>query len=71
MPGRDRERPYTLELGVRVPAGRVATVSVQAERAFLKWHEYPPDANHGFYLPGAVVSALLPPHNVTRHPHRR
>ncbi|XP_043231220.1 GPI transamidase component PIG-T-like [Amphibalanus amphitrite] len=70
VPGRDRQRPYTLELGVRIPAGRVATVSVQAERAFLKWHEYPPDANHGFYLPGAVVSALLPAQNCTRHPIR-
>ncbi|XP_037075674.1 GPI transamidase component PIG-T-like isoform X2 [Pollicipes pollicipes] len=70
VPGRDRQRPYTLELALRVPPLSVATVSVQAERAFLKWHEYPPDANHGFYLPGAVVSALLPADNVTRHPHR-
>jgi phosphatidylinositol glycan class T len=28
--------------------------------AFLKWNEFPPDPNHGFYIPSAVISTLLP-----------
>ena len=26
----------------------------------MKWLEYPPDANHGFYVGSAVISAVLP-----------
>ena len=28
--------------------------------SFLKWQEYPPDANHGFYMCPAIITALLP-----------
>lgn len=38
----------------------VTKVSFQFERAFLKWTEYPPDANHGFYINSAVISTILP-----------
>jgi hypothetical protein len=27
---------------------------------FLKWNEFLPDPNHGFYIPSGVVSTLLP-----------
>ena len=29
----------------------------QFERSLLRWLEYPPDANHGFYIPSATVTA--------------
>jgi phosphatidylinositol glycan class T len=35
-------------------------ISFEFEMAFLKWNEFPPDPNHGFYIPSAVVSTLLP-----------
>lgn len=33
---------------------------MEFDRAFLKWTEYPPDANHGFYVNSAVISTMLP-----------
>lgn len=41
-------------------------MSLEFNRALLKWLEYPPDANHGFYVPAATVSTVLPsPRNVS------
>ena len=31
----------------------------QFERSLLRWLEYPPDANHGFYLPSATITTRL------------
>lgn len=59
QPGRDRERPHHLELTLILPPAAETVVSYEFERAFLKWTEYPPDANHGFYAGAAVLSALL------------
>lgn len=59
QPGRDRERPHHLELTIMLPPAAETVVSYEFERAFLKWTEYPPDANHGFYAGAAVLSALL------------
>ena len=60
IPGRDRERSYHLELSFTLAPKSVTKVSLQFERAFLKWTEYPPDANHGFYINSAVISFMLP-----------
>lgn len=73
VPGRDRERSYHLELSFNLAPSSVTRVSFQFERAFLKWTEYPPDANHGFYINSAVISfqlpadaaALIPSHNTS------
>ncbi|KAK8787914.1 phosphatidylinositol glycan anchor biosynthesis class T [Amblyomma americanum] len=59
QPGRDRERPYHLELTLLLPPASETVVAYEFERAFLKWTEYPPDANHGFYVGAAVLSSLL------------
>lgn len=58
IPGKDRERPYQLELVIRTKQSII--ISFEFEMAFLKWNEFPPDPNHGFYIPSAVVSTLLP-----------
>ncbi|KAL8608415.1 hypothetical protein ACOMHN_002648 [Nucella lapillus] len=63
IPGRDRERSYHVEMSFTLPPRSVTKVSLQFERAFLKWTEYPPDANHGFYINSAVISLVLPAHN--------
>lgn len=60
VPGKDRERLYTLELVLYLKAYSVTSVRFQFDRAFLKWTEYPPDANHGFYVNSAVISVKLP-----------
>ncbi|KAL5021161.1 hypothetical protein ScPMuIL_000316 [Solemya velum] len=60
VPGRDRKQPYKLELVLTLPPMSVTKISFQFERAFLKWTEYPPDANHGFYVNSAVLTTVLP-----------
>lgn len=58
--GKDRVQPYTLEVIVELPPNSVSSLSFEFDRAFLKWTEYPPDANHGFYINSAVLSVSLP-----------
>lgn len=59
-PGRLREKPYCLELVLTLPERSTTSISVNFDFVFLKWQEYPPDANHGFYIGSAVVSTILP-----------
>ncbi|KAL1497124.1 hypothetical protein ABEB36_008134 [Hypothenemus hampei] len=59
-PGKQREKPYYIEIALKLPARSITTVSIDFDYVFLKWQEYPPDANHGFYIGSAVVSAYLP-----------
>ncbi|KAK3923303.1 GPI transamidase component PIG-T [Frankliniella fusca] len=60
IPGRDRSRPYALELLVSLPPRSVVEIYVEFDYSFLKWQEYPPDANHGFYIGAAVITSVLP-----------
>lgn len=60
IPAKDRANPYQMELVFRLFANSVTKITYSFERAFLKWTEYPPDANHGFYVSSAVVSTVLP-----------
>ncbi|XP_065331877.1 GPI transamidase component PIG-T [Cloeon dipterum] len=60
VPGRERERPYQLEVALRIPARSTTTLSISFDYIFLKWQEYPPDANHGFYVGAAVITSSLP-----------
>ncbi|XP_060518647.1 GPI transamidase component PIG-T [Cylas formicarius] len=59
-PGRQREKPYYLEILLTVPPQSVTIVSIDFDYVFLKWQEYPPDANHGFYIGSAILSSYLP-----------
>lgn len=60
LPGRDRSRPYTLEFLVTLPPRSVTEIYLEFDYSFLKWQEYPPDANHGFYVGAAAITTLLP-----------
>ncbi|KAK6307977.1 hypothetical protein J4Q44_G00212480 [Coregonus suidteri] len=60
QPSKDRLRPHLLEMLVQLPPNSVIEVTVQFERALLKWTEYTPDPNHGFYVGSSVISALVP-----------
>ena len=57
---RDRLRPFHIEYFVTLPPKSVTRLSYEFERALLKWTEYPPDANHGFYVISSVISAVIP-----------
>lgn len=59
-PGVSRLRPYHLEILLRLPPRSQTIVSVDFEFVFLRWVEYPPDANHGFYIGSSVLTAKLP-----------
>lgn len=59
-PGKSRVRPYYLEVLLDLPGNSITEISIEFEYVFLKWQEYPPDANHGFYIGSAVVTAFLP-----------
>lgn len=50
QPAQDRSRPHLLEMLIQLPASSVTKITIQFERALLKWTEYPPDPNHGFYV---------------------
>lgn len=54
--GKDRKKPYVLELGLELPAASECTLSLDFEKSLLRWTEYPPDAHHGFFVPAAVLS---------------
>lgn len=60
IPGVRRIRPYHLEIAFRIPARSTIEISIDFDFIFLKWLEYPPDANHGHYLGAAVLTAQLP-----------
>ncbi|XP_051516505.1 GPI transamidase component PIG-T-like [Myxocyprinus asiaticus] len=60
QPSKDRQRPHLLEMLIQLPPHSMTEVTVQFERALLKWTEYTPDPNHGFYVGSSVVSALVP-----------
>lgn len=55
QPSKDRVRPHLLEMLIQLPPISVTEVTVQFERALLKWTEYTPDPNHGFYVGYASV----------------
>lgn len=60
VPGIRRERAYELEIAFAIPPKSTVEISIDFDYIFLKWLEYPPDANHGHYLGSAVLSAQLP-----------
>uniref|UniRef100_A0ACB8F5V1 Uncharacterized protein n=1 Tax=Sphaerodactylus townsendi TaxID=933632 RepID=A0ACB8F5V1_9SAUR len=60
QPAQDRRRPHLLEMLIQLPANSVTKITIQFERALLKWTEYTPDPNHGFYVSPSVLSALVP-----------
>ncbi|XP_069112658.1 GPI transamidase component PIG-T-like [Argopecten irradians] len=60
VPGKDRLRPYQLEVVLRLRANSVTRINLAFDRAVLMWTEYHPDANHGFYVNAAVLTTVLP-----------
>lgn len=57
-PARDRARPSHLELVVRLPSNLLLVMTYEFDKSLLLYHEYPPDANHGFAIDPAIISVL-------------
>lgn len=60
VPAIRRQRPNQLELAFAIPSRTTVTVLLDIDYIFLKWLEYPPDANHGHYIGAATLTAQLP-----------
>lgn len=57
-PALDRERGTQLEVKLRIPPKSTVFLTYDFEKAILRYTEYPPDANRGFDVPGAVITIL-------------
>uniref|UniRef100_A0A158P9L2 GPI transamidase component PIG-T n=1 Tax=Angiostrongylus cantonensis TaxID=6313 RepID=A0A158P9L2_ANGCA len=69
VPSLARKRPALLELQFELPGYSECRLQLEFEKAFLRIREYPPDANHGMYIPGAVVT-LLGSNNTSTRKHQ-
>lgn len=71
VPGKNRERPHHLELMIQLPARSVVDISFEFDIQFLRWTEYPPDANHGMYINPATITFFMTrtdsKHHLDRH----
>lgn len=56
----------SLELVLTLPPGVRVTVAYSFQKILLRWNEYPPDANHGVYLPAASVTFQFSKENLER-----
>lgn len=57
-PALDRERGTQLEVKLRIPPQSTVFLTYDFEKSILRYTEYPPDANRGFDVPGAVITIL-------------
>ncbi|KAK6020775.1 calpain large subunit, domain III, partial [Ostertagia ostertagi] len=56
VPSISRKRPALIEMDLDLPSRSKCQIQIEFEKAFLRIREYPPDANHGMYVPAAVVT---------------
>lgn len=59
-PAVDRSRGTQLELRMVVPPASTVFLTYDFEKSILRYTEYPPDANRGFDVAGAVITTLSP-----------
>lgn len=60
QPAVDRSRPAVLEMALRLPANSLVKFTISFDKVFLKYTEHRPDANRGFDVGYAVITAQLP-----------
>ncbi|KAI9274809.1 GPI transamidase component PIG-T [Phascolomyces articulosus] len=65
QPAMDRARPAMLECQLLLPPKSIVTLSLDFDKVFLKYTEHRPDANRGFDVGPAVLTAQLPNENHT------
>ncbi|KAJ1983311.1 Subunit of the glycosylphosphatidylinositol transamidase complex-like protein [Dimargaris cristalligena] len=61
QPSHDHGRPSVMELGLQLPAQSLTILTLEFDKMFLKYTEYPPDANRGMTVGSAVLTAQLAP----------
>ncbi|ODV80630.1 Gpi16 subunit, GPI transamidase component [Suhomyces tanzawaensis NRRL Y-17324] len=58
QPAIDRKRPSHLEFVMTIPPQLTLFFTYQFDKSLLLYHEYPPDANHGFAVEPAIITVL-------------
>ncbi|RTG89225.1 phosphatidylinositol glycan, class T [Schistosoma bovis] len=58
-PSLARKRMGSIELVITLPAFNQLIITYQFRKVLQRWNEFPPDANHGFFVPAATVSYVL------------
>ncbi len=58
-PAEDRGRPSTIEMLLELKAFSTFRFTIDFDRAFLHWKEFPPDPNRGFDVGSARVSLYI------------
>ncbi|VDK43884.1 unnamed protein product [Anisakis simplex] len=58
VPAKDRQRPFLIEWDFVIPSESSCEFSFEFDKAFLKVSEFPPDANHGSYVPAASLTFI-------------
>lgn len=61
-PAKDRERSAMLECQMDLPPHSIVTLSLEFDKVFLRYTEHRPDANRGFDVGPAVLTAQIPEH---------
>ena len=56
VPGLDRQRPHHIEIKLTLKPKSVYSIYIRADFAYLKWDEFPPDVNHGFYINPVLIT---------------
>ncbi|CAG8552078.1 3840_t:CDS:10 [Acaulospora morrowiae] len=59
QPAVDRSRPHVIEAEILLPPNSLTSLSINFDKVFLKYTEYPPDANRGFDIGSAVISRKI------------
>jgi phosphatidylinositol glycan class T len=60
VPALDRQRSHHIEIKFLIKEKSIVNLNLKFENAFLKWNEFPPDAQHGHSINPAVVLYKLP-----------
>lgn len=58
IPGEDHSTPAVIEFIFTLPPRATLSFTIQFEKAFLHWTEYPPDAHRGLDAASSVVTVL-------------
>lgn len=59
IPAEDHGKPAKIEFLMTLPPKSTTIFTIQFEKAFLHWTEYPPDAHRGFDIGSAVVTGFF------------
>lgn len=64
-----RHRPTVIEAGLRIPSSSIVRITLDIDKAYLRYTDYPPDAMRGLDVPSGVL--LVKGQQDRKHRHDR